>query len=1534
MSFEPGGRADKLGNRYENWWVAKQLLRVIAEEVQSLTLEPVGPDEIGTEFWLDLENGSREAYQCKARNGDKDKWTVNDLKHNGVLKNAKYQLDRNPDYKYFFVSAISSISLKDICYVARNSSGPDEFYTYQIKERGQSVRKTFYDYCNAMGLNPENPKELSVIYDYLIRTEIIHFADDRNNLEDVLRFANYLFNAEPQKVISLLFNYAIENNQLGKRITANALIQYLNGQGIYPRNLAHDTRIQPSIEALQESYLESIRPYLIHKNLITRSETNECLKALDEDGLIMLTGDSGTGKSTVLYELISELDNKSILYLPIRLDHQIPKGTAQQFGKDLGLPASPIHCIERFSRNKQVVVIIDQLDSIRWTSSHSTNALEVCKELIRQIKYFKREGRNISIVFACRSYDLKYDVELSKWFSESKGQFDLNWHKIKVSSLSEKQIKSVIGQQYNLLNDKQKQLLMNPQNLYMWTELEKNKSTFVSSVDLLLSFWETKMLVIERENIDSVAIDSTINILVDYMEQRGVISAPTRIINRESALAKRALHSHGILVTQGRRVRFSHQSYLDYLIAVNIIDSIDKGDSILEWIGDEYNQSLFRREQLRQALNMMIEEESPDFPSVVKDLLYSSTVRFHLKHLILEVIGHHRIINGDIELILLDLLDEPNMRLHVLDIIFYGRKTAIEMLLDNRIIQTWIDTNEYDKIKISINLLSSVKESEHPEISMILTKIINLDTKWEQLVIDALGWDIENDSEDIYRLRLQLIGKGVYSNFIDWNKTCNKSPIRVIKYIKKILRSIHQVREYDSQRNNLPRIERWYKSDLKYLSEMARSNYVEVWNNLFPEINRLYKSFTKNYFTMDGNEPYSITSGTVKLIIESGKEMAKRKPIDFIKRITRYKNSNSIYIQRIIIESFQEIDKEFADIAIQWFLNKPDIIFYNPIGWSRYKFARYFIYSLSSVCSAESFSRLEEFIINLLEEDIVYSAKRSFEYRRQGIFFPYWGEIQYLLLNQLDQKRISHHGQELIKVLKRSYNGKTPESLANMYKTRSGSVKSTLSQSLYRISDNSWIRIITSDKVPADSKSSWDDSFLETSIGQFSNSFRTVAASNPERFGKIGLKRLPQNIHAFYLTSLFSAISLLEPPNNDNEEKWKQAESTTVIGLINKYSDRMESKEVAIEFCRLIRSRKDIEWPIEIIKLLGQIACNHPDPQKNFMNLRPADWDKNMNSLSPKDLLSNSINCVRGVAADAIKSLLFERSELFKDLEKIIKTLVVDEHPSVRTGAVGMLLPIINIDRTKAVEWFIKAVKADYRVMCTNYGIQFVNYTVRSHREDIEVVLINMIKSNNETVVELGSEMLTGYNIIYGYYDKYISGLLQGSIAQKKGTIRAATKLINDKVYASKSRKFLLPHIEQYEPRLKNEISGLFRIDIHEIEHNKGIIVALIKSYYFSDIDLLILKLYELEGRITPYADIIMIMCEEVSGKIGSKMQSNNSGYFYMVHELLQLLLRVYEEALEENNKDILNRCLDIWDMFFIQRIGTAKELTNTIEGL
>ena len=38
MSLEPGGRADKYGNKYENRYLAKLLLRLVKEDITSVTV--------------------------------------------------------------------------------------------------------------------------------------------------------------------------------------------------------------------------------------------------------------------------------------------------------------------------------------------------------------------------------------------------------------------------------------------------------------------------------------------------------------------------------------------------------------------------------------------------------------------------------------------------------------------------------------------------------------------------------------------------------------------------------------------------------------------------------------------------------------------------------------------------------------------------------------------------------------------------------------------------------------------------------------------------------------------------------------------------------------------------------------------------------------------------------------------------------------------------------------------------------------------------------------------------------------------------------------------------------------------------------------------------------------------------------------------------------------------------------------------------------------------------------------------------------
>ncbi len=55
MAFERGGRADKLSYRYEDRWVAKQMLRLVNEEIQSVTIEPIGDDEKGVDLLIKLK---------------------------------------------------------------------------------------------------------------------------------------------------------------------------------------------------------------------------------------------------------------------------------------------------------------------------------------------------------------------------------------------------------------------------------------------------------------------------------------------------------------------------------------------------------------------------------------------------------------------------------------------------------------------------------------------------------------------------------------------------------------------------------------------------------------------------------------------------------------------------------------------------------------------------------------------------------------------------------------------------------------------------------------------------------------------------------------------------------------------------------------------------------------------------------------------------------------------------------------------------------------------------------------------------------------------------------------------------------------------------------------------------------------------------------------------------------------------------------------------------------------------------------------
>lgn len=1540
MSFEPGGRADKLGNRYEERWVLKQFFRLINEEVVSITIEPTGEDEVGVEFWVKNKDGKREGHQCKARNSDKEKWTIADYKNKKILKNVKYQLDRDPSFTFNIVSAVPNTLLGDICDSARNSGGYfNEFYKSQILTRGESVQKTFNEFCIAMDLDKNKEEDLQTVYNYLRRIKIILFPDNEVTKQDLLREASFMFTGKPETVFASLSKYAIENDKLGNPITSNDLLTYLERQGILLKQLGINT-VMPVVSRLQNDFKESIKPNLINGNLIKRIETDKCIEALNQDGLLIITGDSGVGKSGVLYELTTCFEKEGIVYLPLRVDRQIPKINAFHYGNEIGFSDSPVYSIGSIIDNEKAVIIIDQLDAIRWTGSHSANALDVCKELINQVLFLKRQGKQINLIVSCRSFDLKYDPELKNWFDNKVENLEFKWESIEVNPFTDGNLKDVLGDKYSGFDTKQRTLLSTPQNLYMWLEIQTEYDFhFVTSIDLIREFWSNKRLKIEKEGLSVSDLNNTIDKLTIYMEKNGVISAPKRIVHRNSQVALNALKSHSIIREQNGTLSFSHQSYLDFLIAERVVEAIESGENIIEWLGSKSNQTLFRREQLRQAMLMLSQERYYSFAELAKDILNSDSIRFHLKHLVLEVIGQSMEYDNQIEELLINLVENNYWREHVLETVFIGNSYGVKMLGNKGFLREWIFSNDEIKVNTSINLLNSVNNSFPKELVGLLYELFKGSDQLQEKLIHVIGWDAENDTEEIFNLRLRLAEKNKYHHYCNWTALSKKHPLRTIKYIGAILDSIDSLSSV-SEDGYKSRIEKLYKSDLKNLLIMAENYSIQVWDYLLPKIVKNSPQFDEVFNRIKWREhygEYSLIEGTIRLIIKAGSNMASIQPSDYIERAKIVLNNDLETIKEFVYESLSYLPSKYADYGIRVFLENINKIIHlggSSFNMPKGKFAREIIDSHSPYCTEELFRGLEELIYFYHEPDELDLAKWYLKYRRDGYYYNfYWGETQYLLLSRLDSKRTSDKTKALISVLRRRYNGRSDDEIANVKNYRGGVVGSKLNRNLFKISDKSWLKILQNPKVKKDSSKLWTEdktgSLIESSIFQFASSLEKVAKTNPERFGLLSLK-LSTDVSPSYIAAIFRALALKEYDSDMELEEWQPASEATVLKVLKRHLN-VNSREIAIEFCRLIIARNDIIWTDEIINTLKFMSSNHCDPEKGVMNIHRTDWDGNMDTLSTSELFDNSINSVRGKAVEAIGTFLWKDKDSLNKFEDTIEKVILDPHPSVKISLVGTLIPIINIDKSKAVNWFVKNSMEDIRVVEERYSITFMNYTIKEYHDRLEPVLEKMISSEHEEVVILGSRMATAYHIIYNIFSDLINRCLNGTLNQKKGIIIGAGELIGNDDFSDRCIEILNIIIDEYNPELKNEMDRIFRFDSDKFKYFEDFTKKYIKSQYFSDSSNLIYILLDYEDDLIDYKDIILSLSHEISEYWADKKRDISNRLRMASTELPKLLIRLYNDSLKINDYALRDECLNLWDSFFENHVGTVRELTDAI---
>lgn len=143
MSFEKGGRADKQGNVYENRCLARILIRLVAEEITSVVVEPVEENSDICEFYTVAKDGSKTYYQCKGSNGMNDHWRPSDLQGYNVFSRVQSLLRSDPDCKFCFISPFYYGGLEDLCVRAKTYSSAESFIKNALTNK--ELRAAFKD---------------------------------------------------------------------------------------------------------------------------------------------------------------------------------------------------------------------------------------------------------------------------------------------------------------------------------------------------------------------------------------------------------------------------------------------------------------------------------------------------------------------------------------------------------------------------------------------------------------------------------------------------------------------------------------------------------------------------------------------------------------------------------------------------------------------------------------------------------------------------------------------------------------------------------------------------------------------------------------------------------------------------------------------------------------------------------------------------------------------------------------------------------------------------------------------------------------------------------------------------------------------------------------------------------------------------------------------------------------------------------------------------------------------------------------------
>ena len=1292
------------------------------------------------------------------------------------------------------------------------------------------------------------------------------------------------------------------------------MYRYFESKKINFRLSDGDRRIAPRINEINQEYRAYFKP--LQGGMINRKEFDDCIKAVKNEKSIIISGNAGYGKSACTEAILDYCEEKQIPHIAIKLDRRIPHKNCETWGKELGLPSSIAHSIHYVSRNTNAVIILDQLDALRWTQANSSEAIAVCMELIRQVKYLNYERQKIiSIVFVCRTYDLENDNNINSLFN-NKGNSENKWEIIRIDHFQEDVVKKIIGENYDSLSLKLKEILKIPSNLYIWQHLDKeeNYEECLTTSHLISRWFEQISQKSVAAGFLQDSINNIKNNIVNVLDKTGRLFIPKLMLDVDKAGLDYLISSE-ILLVQNNKVGFVHQSILDYFISQKMIEKYMDGCSIDHIIGDKDKQTPGRRYQVQMFLQNLLEYDSGDFILFGEQMLISDTIRYYVKYVFFEILGQIQEPDENIIQFVLANCENNIYGSYLLDNTILGKKEYIKILRDHGVLERWYSIPE--KRDIVFNLLQSITPNlDRGDIIFIKNHAFCNENDDKQFMRCFL-YDMEQDSEGMFELRLMFYehypayAKDVYIDVKNMTVEYEKKIIRFISFWlrNKIKNQGHSLYQYEEE------------LDISYCTAFEENVELTL-NELLPCIPKESGWQVKYSDWAGGYYKRNIERACVGLVEKATKVLCCKYPERFWKIYEPYMGEGYYVFNELILKGFLNLSSHYSNRIIRYLSKDMDnkIFDYTSGAEDLLGLAKEVLKVHAKNCDEEEFLLIENSIYLYISPNATEWYKRRIEDNREkenvSAYESFWGDLQHDLLRCLPDERINQRTKELIRVLDRRFY----KQASHYYKKsgHSGWVRSPISQK--KIGKRQWLQIITNNRLKNRNQFQWKEvkgGFTESSYNLYASDFRSEVTEHPGEMIELVLENR-ERVMPIFIDALFAGVEI--------SEKIEEIDFKLIERLLLEFPCDMNSQRASY-FCGIIEKMSRINWSEQVIEQLKKIALQHSDPQFDNPNVINSENEERKNC---DELHNDALNCVRGSAVRTIGHLLWENGNLFFEFKEIIEKLVKDKNPAVRFATLYALWPAYNIEREWAEKKIIYLYKSDIR-MAGFYDSKDMFFRLcPKYKGSIIKIVTKCFTSEDKRLINIGGNAACEFYILYGEFEENIFSVEPKNKEQIQAILEMAVIYLKIDDYREVAKGIILAY-KNSDKDVGFILSRMFYDQYIDLERDRQFMQDFMKTKLSrKTVRAFVRYLEKYANSVVDYAKIIIELCKNILHMDKQELKEQ----WGIENEISKLIISLYDETANSNTisyKQIANKCLDLWDIMFERQIGSVRAISRKL---